>query len=109
MSRNLHIYSQPYEHANARIVGNREALAALQRAISYALVMVPIGGMFTAYEDFFATDGEGYGIEIVLMPDESHAGIGSPQEHPLWKKYPPHYCDRGYDDDTHKAGVSDGK
>ena len=111
----LHIYSQPCEHFPAQIIGNRKALEILKVTIERALTMpvdadtITISGfsndgytvpvIAAEQEEFFATDGEGYGIYIKLLPD-------SPEKIPmvenLWDRHPPHYCDRGYDDDTHK-------
>lgn len=86
----LHIYSQPWEHCEARIVGNRMALQALTNAIGEALTT----GKAETKEEIYATDGEGYTIEVIVMPDD--------WKDPKWEEYPPHYCDRGYSDDLHK-------
>ena len=87
--RLLHIYSQPCEHFEARIVGNDSGLRVLRDAIIKALRE----GQASSGE-LFASDGEGYQVEVTLMPDDWHD--------PKWDdpKYYPHYCDRGYADDV---------
>lgn len=91
----LHIYSQPWEHSEARVIGNDAGLRALRDTIIEALRE----GQAESNE-LFASDGEGYQVEVTLMPDD--------WEDPKWDKPEnrPHYCDRGYDDDTHKEEVS---
>ncbi len=99
----LHIYSPPYEHADARIVGNRAGLSRL--ALTLAKAILENRDATTNSEDcVFATDGEGYEVKIIIMPDDSLQQLGDGTLHidPEWAKYPPHYCDRGYQDDIHK-------
>ncbi len=75
----LNIYGQPFHHVEAQIVGNRAALRELHETIQTAL----------AYEGtdktvgLFASDGEGYDIEIIELPD-------NPLD-PAWKDYQPEY------------------
>ena len=109
----LHIYSQPYEHADARIVGNRAGLSRLALALSDAIMgrrNTTTGSSSTQRDCVFASDGEGYEVKIIVMPDEVYDVIDAPggkrlKINPEWEKYPPHYCDRGYADDTHKEGT----
>ena len=86
----LHIYSQPCEHFDAQIVGNRKALEILLAAIKRALDM-PIDGdsWERTSEEVFATDGEGYTPAIKLLPNNPEK---KPMLDNLWGRYPPHYC-----------------
>jgi hypothetical protein len=54
----LHVVPQYTYHADASIVGTREALVALRDAISYALKCGE------AQMDTFASDGEGYTLTV---------------------------------------------
>jgi hypothetical protein len=98
-NRLLHIYSQPYEHADARIVGSVSGLMALYDAIVKALGSTN-GEAATPEADgcVFASDGEGYQVKIKVLPEEDYK---DGKRTPEWAAYPPHYCNRGYDDDTH--------
>ncbi len=78
MQKYLNIYGQPFHHAEARIVGNRAALWRLSRALHEAIYF---GKSKT--KGIFASDGEGYDIEIILLPD-------NPLD-PAWKDYQPEY------------------
>lgn len=96
----LHIYSQPCEHFDARIVGNRKALEILGATIKQALNLpIHVDHAVRSAEEVFATDGEGYDVEVKLLPDDPSK---MPMVDNLWDRYPPHYCERGYVDDTHK-------
>ncbi|KKK62223.1 hypothetical protein LCGC14_3006470 [marine sediment metagenome] len=98
--RYLHIYSQPCEHFDARIVGNRAALELLRDTIKQALKLpVDADSWARTSEELFATDGEGYDVTVKLLPDDPDK---KPMVYNPWDEYRPHYCDRGYDDDTHK-------
>ncbi len=101
MDRLLHIYSQPFQHGDARIAGNRAGLEWLQQVITDALHK---GRHRTVDGMTFAADGEGYDVEVLVMPADcyEHKG-GKHTREPTWAKYSPHYCDRGYQDDTHKG------
>lgn len=103
ISPTLHIYSQPYEHADAQIAGNRTALFKLAQAIITA-VLEDRGTTTGAGDDcVFASDGEGYEVKVHVLPDAVLAQVpGGYHMDPEWAKYPPYYCDRGYDDDAHK-------
>lgn len=87
-----HIYSQAFEHCEARIVGNRKALEIIKDTIERALTMPIIpDDMITGYtigkQEIFATDGEGYDIAIKLLPDDPMiATIDN-----IWIKYQPYY------------------
>ena len=96
----LHIYSQPCEHFDAGIVGNRKALEMVKSTIDEALKL-PINADSEArtLEEVFATDGEGYDVVVKLLPDDPSK---VPLIENLWDDYEPHYCDRGYSDDIHK-------
>ena len=50
-------------------------------------------------EELFATDGEGYDVTVKLMPDDPSK---KPMLDNLWDRYEPLYCNRGYQDDTHR-------
>jgi hypothetical protein len=88
-----HVYSQAFEHCEARIVGNRKALEIIKETIERALTMpITSDEMITGYtvgkEEIFATDGEGYDIAVKLLPD-------NPEKQPmidnLWDRYQPYY------------------
>jgi hypothetical protein len=87
-----HLYSQAFEHCEARIVGNRKALEIIKETIERALTMpITKDEMITGYtlgkECLFATDGEGYDIAIKLLPDNPMpATIDN-----IWIKYRPYY------------------
>ncbi len=87
-----HVYSQAFEHCEARIVGNRKALVIIKEAIERALTMpITPDEMITGYtigkEEIFATDGEGYDIAVKLLPDDPMpAEIDN-----IWIKYQPYY------------------
>ncbi len=76
----LNIYGQPFHHVEAQIVGNLAALEELYDALEEVFTSsdrkVKTKGLFT-------TDGEGYDIEIILLPD-------NPLD-PAWKEYEPEY------------------
>ncbi len=66
----LHIYGQESFHDAAMIVGNREALIELANAIDKAL-----DGHGNGTSEAFVSDGEGYGVRVVLYDkpwDEWH-------------------------------------
>lgn len=57
----LQIYGQPWEHAEAFLIGNREGLTKLKEALERALYIGEgIAGVF-------AKDGEGYEIVIEVI------------------------------------------
>lgn len=60
----LHIYGQEYYHDETYIVGDREALVSLKKAIEDALET----GRGSA--EFFTSDGEGYDANIILREDK---------------------------------------
>lgn len=64
----LHIYGQPFWHADARIIGNTEGLTELREVIDHAL---RDGKAETSEWDdcLFTSDGEGYKVIV-----ESHNG-----------------------------------
>lgn len=95
--RLLHIYSQPCEHFDARIVGNKAGLQILLQTIENAL---KCSDEVRTSEELFATDGEGYDVVVRVLPDDDRK---QPMVYNLWEEYPPHYCDRGYKDDTHPS------
>jgi len=90
----LHIYSQPYEHSEARIIGNDAGLRVLFHALADVLVGKKVGNPYLTPDELFAGDGEGYQVQIILMPDD--------WSHDYWRdpSNGPHYCDRGYSDDV---------
>lgn len=57
----LHLYAQKYQHANAKIVGNREALIKLRDVISAALIGLDDSSCLI---DVFANDGEEYSLFV---------------------------------------------
>ncbi|MCM8735932.1 hypothetical protein M5E06_17500 [Azospirillum sp. A1-3] len=59
----VHLYGQPSWRDDAHIIGNRAGLESLRDAIDKALK--------TGAEEaeVFATDGEGYGIQVVELND----------------------------------------
>lgn len=85
----LHIYPQLMEHCEAKILGNRSALKLLRDAIDRALEngvsavageggehKNPDGSLVSMrsgeVEDqvIFARDGEGYQVDVCVMPDD---------------------------------------
>jgi hypothetical protein len=88
----LHIYEQPCEHFEAYIIGNRKTLRILMDTIEDALDYMPLDpdnyNEVMTKEEVFATDGEGYSVRVILLPD-------SPEKKPmvdnLWDRYPPPY------------------
>ncbi len=90
----LHVYSQPCEHFEAQIVGNYTGLLELERTI-HSVLKERLLSLTTG--EVFATDGEGYQVIVHLFPDDWND--------PAWVRSPPHYCDRGYEDDTHREEV----
>lgn len=86
----LHVYSQPCEHFEARIVGNQKALMILSETIQRALLMSEDADSWErTAEEMFATDGEGYSVAIKLLPDDPEK---KPMLDNLWDRYPPYYC-----------------
>jgi hypothetical protein len=63
--RGLHVYSQEIPHAEAFIVGNREALEALARQIQAVLSGTHTASVMT----YFAGDGEGFMLGVKLELD----------------------------------------
>lgn len=61
----LHIRGQYNWHDHVQIVGNRPALIALQKAIDTALAA---DGATRGFAEAFVTDGEGYFVQVDLMP-----------------------------------------
>jgi len=86
-----HVYSQPYEHAEARIVGNRKALLLIRDAIDAVLDQSASASVVetTTKEDIFATDGEGYQVVVTALPDSPERVwfVANP-----WDRHQPHYC-----------------
>ena len=60
--RLAHVYGQPYPHGDARIVGNLDALVALHQVLTS---MLRLDEESTQRVPMWATDGEGYELEIV--------------------------------------------
>lgn len=60
----LHLYGQEYYHDETYIVGSREALLSLKKAIDDALET----GRGTA--EFFTSDGEGFDTNIIVREDK---------------------------------------
>ena len=60
----LHIYGQAYYHDETYIVGGRQSLLSLKKAIEDALET----GRGSA--EFFTADGEGYDTNILLREDQ---------------------------------------
>jgi hypothetical protein len=57
----LHLYAQKYQHANAKIVGTREALIKLRDVISAALIGL---NEESCLIDVYANDGEEYSLFV---------------------------------------------
>lgn len=62
----LHIYAQPYFHTDSFIVGNKEALIELKKAIEEALN----SSDGKAECESSVADGEGYDCRIILLNDD---------------------------------------
>ena len=60
----LHLYGQEYYHDETYIVGSKESLLSLKKAIEDAL---ETGRGST---EFFTADGEGYDTNIILREDQ---------------------------------------
>jgi len=70
--RILNIYGQYDNHTEARIIGNREGLESLNRALLRALA----DGKSATHEErdpLFASDGEGY--EVIVEMNNEHWGL----------------------------------
>ena len=78
--RLLNIYGQPYWHADARIIGNREGLIELRRAIDRAVSGLPVPGI-SATKLLFASDGEGYTVTVECHDDKWGTASG---ENSFW-------------------------
>lgn len=74
----MHLYAQYIEHSPATIRGNVEALRKLRDAITEAIE----GGTGEA-KDIFASDGEGYSIEVQRV--NTIAALGTPQY--IWHEF----------------------
>jgi hypothetical protein len=83
----LHIYAQPYYHAESYIVGNRDALLLLRDAIDEALK----DGKSSA--EVSVADGEGYDTNVMLIEDEK-----------TWDRLRRPYTD-GYAKDTRRDAL----
>ena len=98
----LHIYPQLAEHCEAKIMGNKAALRllrnAIDRALEYGKSAVageggehrnPDGSLISMREGqtedqvIFARDGEGYQVDIYVMPDDWNDD--------RWKECEPYY------------------
>ena len=65
----LNIYGQEYWHTDARIIGNRNGLLALQKVIAEALHNGKAMSENTP-DPLFASDGEGYSVIVECHDDE---------------------------------------
>jgi hypothetical protein len=61
----LHLYAQPFPHEEARIIGTREGLRELQKALNKVLSATQEHPK-TDLESFTA-DGEGYHVKIQML------------------------------------------
>ncbi len=84
----LHIYAQPFEHAEAWIIGDAKSLKALRDAIDKALTDATISSVksITADGESFVTivanvDDWGEGIDVLPLPYYAATTPGSPFEH----------------------------
>lgn len=73
----LHIYSQEFPHDDTIIVGDAISLAALEYAIESG----------SAGVELMDTDGEGYEVRIVALPEDD----------PRWPTLPPPYTHALYE------------
>ena len=66
----LNIYGQEFEHSDACLMGNQEALIALKEAIDDAIKhgKASLGKSIPLY----ASDGEGYELMIICSPNNLH-------------------------------------
>jgi hypothetical protein len=55
----LHIYAQPFEHQEAFIVGDKDALIKLRNLIDKAIEQQK------AADDFYVVDGEGFNLLVL--------------------------------------------
>lgn len=77
----LNVYGQPMEHMNIKIVGTKDALKILIEAIRQAIKEGR--GQISDDAPFFASDGEGYIVEVEMI----HDGWDNPE----WLQWRPFY------------------
>jgi hypothetical protein len=66
----LHLYAQKYQHADAEIIGNREALVMLRESLNKALSLDYVGGKRSKIE-VFTNDGEGYSLFVRCVESDT--------------------------------------
>ena len=64
----IHLWAGASFHEDGYIVGNKEGLESLRRAIDYALVNSDCD-VSTSNTEVSASDGEGYDLHIILTKD----------------------------------------
>lgn len=81
----LNIYGQEFWHTEAKIAGSKEALEALKEAIDCAIKngKSAIENSEKEKEPLYASDGEGYAVEIYCLPSDFLD--------PAWKDWEPEY------------------
>ncbi len=79
----MNVYPQVAEHTEVKIVGNQGALEVLRDAIEKAITEGKSVTPSLTQAIIFATDGEGYEIQIERLPDDWNDR--------LWQKQEPYY------------------
>lgn len=79
----LHLYAQECEHDNAYIVGSRESLTKLRNAVDEALANKAQHKSSDALAEFFAADGEGYGLYVKVVPGAVETRLQLPYAEPI--------------------------
>lgn len=77
----LHIYGQEASHDDARIVGNRVALARLRDALNAMLSPYGPDAPKDRYCTVYASDGEGYRVTVALCKGEEMVKMETPYEY----------------------------
>lgn len=65
----VHLWAGASFHEDGYIVGNKEGLEALRRAIDYALVNSDCDVSISKTFDIFTSDGEGYDLHVIVTKD----------------------------------------
>jgi hypothetical protein len=83
MTNTMHIFGQSCPHDEVYIVGDREALEALRRAIERAL------GDNRSHSVSFTNDGEGYDVHVIQADAATADNLMLPYTDPIYEeRYP---------------------
>ncbi|MGF6440200.1 hypothetical protein [Paraburkholderia youngii] len=78
----LHLYAQEQEHDDAFVVGTRESLVALRKAIENALEGKSANRSSDSMAEFTAADGECYDLYIKVVPESLEYKLSRPYAQP---------------------------